>query len=59
MRSKLLQKMSYGVSQSPEVVNRKQENTEDSSVPWKGHQIPPNPVNPAVDAPARKDLLVC
>jgi hypothetical protein len=35
MKSKLLQKISYGVSQSREVVNGQQKSTEDSSVPWR------------------------
>jgi hypothetical protein len=52
MRSKLLQP----ISQSHEGVNRKRENTEGASMPWKGHGIPPNPVNPAVDAEARQDF---
>jgi hypothetical protein len=34
MKSKLLQKKSYGVSQSRAVVDGQQENIEDSSVPW-------------------------
>jgi hypothetical protein len=51
MRSKLLQKI-----QSREVVNGQRENTEGSSMPYRGHGIPPNPVNPAFDADARKDF---
>jgi hypothetical protein len=35
MKSKLLQKISYGVNQSREAVNDQQENIEDSSVPWR------------------------
>jgi hypothetical protein len=56
MKSKLLQKISYGVNQSREVVDGQPENIEDSSVPWRGHGIPPNPVNPAVDVEARRDF---
>jgi hypothetical protein len=56
MKSKLLQKISYGFSQSREVVNGQQENTEDSSMPRRGHETPLNPVNPAFDAQARKDF---
>jgi hypothetical protein len=55
MKSKLLQKISYGLDQSPEVVNGQQENTEDSSVLRRGHETTPNPVHEAVDAQARKD----
>ena len=56
MKSKLLQKISYGVSQSREVVDGQQENIEDSSMPWSGHKTPPNFVNRAVDAKAREDF---
>jgi hypothetical protein len=52
MKSKLLQKIRYGVNQSREVVDGQEENI-DSSSPWSG-QSPPNPVNPAFDADARK-----
>jgi hypothetical protein len=48
VRSKLLQKI-----QSREVVNGKRENTEGSSMPWKGHVAPPIPINRAVDVEAR------
>jgi hypothetical protein len=34
MKSKLLQKKSYGVNQSREVVDGQHENIEDSSRPW-------------------------
>jgi hypothetical protein len=51
MKSKLLKKI-----QSREVVNGQQENTEESSVPRRGHATPPNSVIPAVDAQARKDF---
>jgi hypothetical protein len=49
MQSKLLQP----ICQSHEGVSRKRENTEGSSMPWKGHAAPPLPVNPAVDVEAR------
>jgi hypothetical protein len=52
MKSKLLQP----ISQSHEGVNSKRENTEGSSMPWKGHVAPPIPINPAVDVEARKDF---
>jgi hypothetical protein len=54
MKSKLLQKINYGLTQSREVVGGQKENIEDS--PWKGHVTPPNPVNPTDDAQARKDF---
>jgi hypothetical protein len=57
MKSKLLQKISYGVNQSREVVDGQQEN--DSSRPTKAHETPRNPANPAVDAQACKDFLLC
>jgi hypothetical protein len=56
MKAKLLQKISYGVNQSREVVAGQQENIVGSSLPWRGHKTPPNPVNPAVDAQVRKDF---
>jgi hypothetical protein len=56
MKSKLLQKISYGVDQSNEVVDGQQENIEYSSVPWRERENPPNPVNPAFDAQARRDF---
>jgi hypothetical protein len=56
MKSKLLQKKSYAVNQSREVVDFQQENIEGSPLPWRGRESPPNPVNPAVDAEARKDF---
>jgi hypothetical protein len=56
MKSKLLQKISYGVSQSREAVNRQQENIEDSSVPWREGENPLGRVSPAPDAQARKDF---
>jgi hypothetical protein len=52
MRSKLLQP----ISQSHEGVNRKRENTEGASMPWKGYVAPPIPINPAVDVEARQDF---
>jgi hypothetical protein len=56
LKSKLLQKKSYGLSQSHDAVGGQHQNNEDSSAPWKGHQAPANRVNPAVDAQARKDF---
>jgi hypothetical protein len=56
MKSKLLQKKSYGLDQSRDVVDGQQENNEDSSVPWRGRETPLNPVSPAVDAQARKNV---
>jgi hypothetical protein len=53
MKSKLLQKLTYGVNQSREVVDGHREG---SSLPWRGHEAPPSPVNTAVDAQARKVL---
>jgi hypothetical protein len=47
---------SYERDQSHDAVDGQQENIEDSSTPRKGHQTPPDPVNPAVDAQARKDF---
>jgi hypothetical protein len=55
MKSKLLQKQSYGVIQSRKVLDDQQENTKGSSMPWKGHVAPPIPINPAVDVEARQD----
>ena len=54
MKSKLLQKISYDVNQSREVVDGQEENI-DSPSPWSGLS-PRNPVNPAFDADARKGL---
>jgi hypothetical protein len=56
MKSKLLQKISNGVNQSREVVDRQKENIGGLPLPWRGHGSPPNPVNRAVDAQARKDF---
>jgi hypothetical protein len=53
MKSKLLQKKSYCLNNSREGLDGQQENIEGSSSPWRGHGIPPDPVNPAVDAEAR------
>jgi hypothetical protein len=38
------------------VVDSQQENIKGSSVPWREQETPPNPVNPAFDAEARKDF---
>jgi hypothetical protein len=55
MKSKLLQKISYRVSQSREVVNGQQKSTEDSSVPWRERENPPGRVSPPVEAPDHKN----
>jgi hypothetical protein len=54
MKSKLLQKISYGVNQALEVVDGQKEN--DSSRPTNGHGTLRNPVNPAAEARAGKDF---
>jgi hypothetical protein len=56
MKSKLLQKKSYGANQSHEVVDGHQESIEDSSVAWRERENPPGRVNPAVDSQVRKVL---
>jgi hypothetical protein len=56
MKSKLLQQMSYCVNQSREGLDGQQENIEGSSLPRRGDEILPNPVNPAFDTEARKDF---
>jgi hypothetical protein len=56
VRSKLLQKKSSGLNQSPKVVKGLQESVKDSSVPWRGRENPPGRVSPPVHAQARKDL---
>jgi hypothetical protein len=56
MKSKLLQRKRYCLDQSDALLDDQQENTEDSSAPWKGQQTPPDRVDPAVDAQARKDF---
>jgi hypothetical protein len=55
MKSKLLQKISCGVSQSREAVNGQQENTEDSSMPWRAREHPPVRVGPPVETRDHKD----
>jgi hypothetical protein len=57
-----VQKKSSGSNQLRELVDGQHESIEDSSTPRKGHQPPPDRVNPAADAQARKDfpgLLKC
>jgi hypothetical protein len=54
MKSKLLQKKSYGLNKSRAGLDGQHGN--DSSTPWRGHETSPNPVNPAFDAEARKDF---
>jgi hypothetical protein len=58
MKSKLLQKLTYGVNQSREVVDGQQENIEYSSVPWRERENPTGRVRPATGTQARKDLQV-
>jgi hypothetical protein len=55
MKSKLLQKISYGVNQSRELVNGQQESTEDSSMPWRPRENPPGRVSPPVEVLDHKD----
>jgi hypothetical protein len=55
MKSKLLQKKSYGLNASHDVVDGQQENIEDSSAPWKGREILTD-LNSSVDNHARKDF---
>jgi hypothetical protein len=55
MKSKLLKKITYGVSQSGELVNGQQENTEDSSMPWRSRENPPGRVSPPAEALVHKD----
>lgn len=54
MKSKLLQKISYGANQPREVIDGQHQNIEGSSVPGRGHENPPDRVHPAVDAQSRK-----
>lgn len=56
MEPKLLQKRSYGLDQSGEVLDKQQENIEDSSEPSTKHETPHNPVNLAVDSEAKKEF---
>jgi hypothetical protein len=56
MKSKLLQKIIYGVNKSREVVDGQKENIGDSSLPSRGHENPSNPVNTGFDAEGRKDF---
>jgi hypothetical protein len=56
MKSKLLNRKSYGLNTSRETVDEKRGNIQGSSAPRKGNEIPHEGVNPAVDAQARKGL---
>jgi hypothetical protein len=56
MKSKLLKKVGYAVNQSRGMVDGHPENIEGSSLPWRVRETPHNPVNPAVDAEARRDF---
>jgi hypothetical protein len=58
MKSKLLQKISYGVSQSHGVVDSQQGKIEDSSLPWRERENPTGRVRLAIGTQARKDLSV-
>jgi hypothetical protein len=58
MKSKLLQRKSYGVNQSREVVGSQQKSVENSSVPWRERENPPGRVSPTTGAQARKDFSV-
>jgi hypothetical protein len=58
MKAKLLQKISYGVDQSREVVDGQQENIEDSSVTWRERENPTGRVRPATGTQARKEFPV-
>jgi hypothetical protein len=58
MKSKLLQKICYGINQSREVADRPQENIEDSSVTWRERENPTGRVRPATGTQARKELPV-
>jgi hypothetical protein len=51
MKSKLLQP----IRQSHEGVNRKRENAEDSSVPWRARDNPPSRASPPAEALDHKD----
>jgi hypothetical protein len=51
MRSKLLQP----IRKSHEEVNRKRENTEGASMPWRARENPPGRVSPPVEASDHKD----
>jgi hypothetical protein len=51
MKSKLLQKKSYGLNQSHGGMNGQQESIEDSSVPWWERENPPGRVSPTTGSP--------
>jgi hypothetical protein len=55
MKSKLLQKVSYGLHQPREVVDGQQESTEDSSMPERARENPPGRVSSPVEALDHKD----
>lgn len=56
MRSKLLQKLSYGYDQTGEIMDNQQKNVEDTAQPQDKHETPHNPVNLSTDAQAEKDF---
>ena len=58
MRSKLFQKIKvgYGYDQSGEVLDKQQQNIEDTSEPQDHHETEHNAVNLSTDAQAVKDF---
>lgn len=57
MRSKLLQKIGYGLDQSGQVLDSQQTNIEDSQEPsTTHHETPHNPANLSVDALAEREF---
>jgi hypothetical protein len=56
MRSKLLQKLGYGLEQSGEVMDQQQKNIEDTAQPKDNNETEHNVVNMSTDAVAEKDF---
>jgi len=56
MRSKLLQKIGYGLDQTGEVMDQQQKNIEDTSEPQDHHETEHNAVNLSSDAVAEKEF---
>jgi len=56
MRSKLLQKISYGLDQSGEVMDHQQKNVEDTAEPQGNNETEHNAVNLSSDAIAEKEF---
>jgi hypothetical protein len=50
MKSKLLQKVNFGVNQSHGVVDSQQGKIESSSMPWRARENPPGRVSRPVEA---------